>query len=154
MGSAQQVILILGVSLQAGPDVVFHIVLLQVEDIQLGGAGLEGLLLQTVQLGALTHVTGNRDNLAVVVVFLQPGNDDRGIQTAGIGQNHFFDVFLILFHDNIPLSGIYQGPRDGMPAAHLEYLFIHCCILYTLLYILQVVNPPKDSLFWGCFWAN
>ena len=90
VGGAQQVVLILGVGLQAGPDVVFDVVLLQVEDVQLGRAGLDGLLLQAVQLGALADVAGDCDDLAVVVVFLQPGNDDGGIQTTGVRQNYLF----------------------------------------------------------------
>ena len=47
---------------------------------------------------ALTDIAGDGDDLAVVVVFFQPGNDDGGIQTAGVCQNDFFDVFL--FHDD------------------------------------------------------
>ena len=93
---AQQVVLVLSAELQGGEDVVLHKVLLQVQHIQLGCAGSLGLFFQTVQLGALTHVTGNSDDLAVVVVFLQPGNDDGGVQTAGVSQHDFFDVFL--FH--------------------------------------------------------
>src|SRR5699024_3032986 len=99
MAGAQQVILILGVGLQAGPDEVFHIFLLQVQDVQLGSAGLFGFLLQAVQLGALAHVTGNGDDLAVVIVFFQPGNDDGSIQAAGVGQNYLFDILFRLFHD-------------------------------------------------------
>ena len=154
MGGAQQVILVLGVSLQAGPDVVFDIVLLQVQHIQLGGAGLEGLLLQTVQLGALPHIAGNRNDLAVVVVFLQPGNDDGGIQTAGVRQNNLFNILLILFHDEFPSLFLHQDARGMLLAVCLEYLFIHCCILYTLLYILQAVKLPKDSSISRLFWAG
>ena len=72
-------------------------VLLQIQNVQLGSAGSLGLFLQAVQLGALAHVTGNGDDFAVVVVFLQPGNDDGGIQTTGVCQHDFFDVFL--FHN-------------------------------------------------------
>ena len=93
---AQQVIFVLRAELQGGEDVVLHKVLLQVQHVQLGCAGRLGLFFQTVQLGALTHVTGDSDDLAVVVVFLQPGNDDGGVQTAGVSQHDFFDVFL--FH--------------------------------------------------------
>ena len=102
MGGAQQVVLILGVRLQAGPDEVLHILLLQIQHIQLGRAGLDGLFLQTVQLGALAHITGNGDDLAVVVVLFQPGNDDGGVQPAGVGQHHLFDLILALFHGSIP----------------------------------------------------
>ena len=94
---AQQIILILCAEFQGGEDVVLHEVLLQVEDIQLGCAGRFGLLFEAVQLGALPHITGNGDDFAVVVIFFQPGNDNGGIQTAGIRQNDFLDVFL--FHD-------------------------------------------------------
>ena len=93
---AQQVVLVLCTELQGGEDVVLHKILLQIQNVQLGSAGSLGLFLQAVQLGALAHVTGNGDDFAVVVVFLQPGNDDGGIQTTGVGQNDFFDVFL--FH--------------------------------------------------------
>ena len=95
---AQQVVLVLRAELQGGEDVVLHKVLLQVQHVQLGSAGSLGLFFQTIQLGALTHVTGDSDDLAVVVIFLQPGNDDGGVQTAGVCQNDFFDVFL--FHDD------------------------------------------------------
>jgi len=95
---AQQIVLVLCAELQGGEDVVLHKVLLQVQHVQLGSAGSLGLFFQTIQLRALTHVTGDSDDLAVVVVFLQPGNDDGGIQTAGVCQNDFFDVFL--FHDD------------------------------------------------------
>ena len=94
---AQQVILVLSAELQGGEDVVLDEILLQVQHVQLGSAGGLCLFFQAVQLSALTHVTGNSNDLAVVVVFLQPGNDDGGVQTAGVSQNDFFDVFL--FHD-------------------------------------------------------
>ena len=93
---AQQVVLVLCAELQGGEDVVLHEVLLQVQHVQFGSAGSLGLFFQTIQLRALTHVTGDSDDLAVVVVFLQPGNDDGGVQTAGVSQHDFFDVFL--FH--------------------------------------------------------
>ncbi len=97
VGGAQQVVLILGVGLQAGPDVVFDVVLLQVEDVQLGSAGLDGLLLQAIQFGTLANVTGNGNDFAVVVVFFQPGNDDGSVQTAGVCQNDLFNIFLFSF---------------------------------------------------------
>ena len=133
VGGAQQVVLILGVGLQAGPDVVFDVVLLQVEDVQLGRAGLDGLLLQAVQLGALADVAGDCDDLAVVVVFLQPGNDDGGVQTAGVRQNYLFDVFLILFHDELPSLFLYQDARVCcLPFVLNIYSFI--AVYYTLFY--------------------
>ena len=51
----------------------------------------DGLFLQPFQLIPLPNVSGNGDDLGVVVILLQPGNDDRGIQAAGIGQYDLFD---------------------------------------------------------------
>ena len=79
-GGAQQVlVLIHSPGLHRGVDVVLDELLFQIQHVQFGGAGLLGLFLQAVQLGALAHVAGNGDDLAVVVVFLQPGDDDRGV---------------------------------------------------------------------------
>ena len=89
---------VLCAELQGGEDVVLDEVLLQVEDVQLGSAGSLGLLFQTVQLSTLTHVAGDSDDFAVVVILFQPGNDDGGIQTAGVSQNNFLNIFL--FHDD------------------------------------------------------
>ena len=47
---------------------------------------------------ALADIARNGDDFAVVVVLFQPGNDDRGIQPAGVGQHNLLDVFLILLH--------------------------------------------------------
>ena len=98
-GGAQQVLLIAGAHLQGGPDDVLHHLVGQVGDVQLAGAGLDGLLLQTVQLVALAHIGGHGDDLGIVVVLLQPGDDDGCIQAAGIGQDDLLDVFLIFLHD-------------------------------------------------------
>ena len=95
-GGAQQVGLILGVHLQAGDDHVVHHLVHQIGHDQLAGAGLERLLLQTLQLIGLTHVAGHGDDLGVIVVLLQPGNDDRGIQAAGVGQYDLLDICM--FH--------------------------------------------------------
>ena len=67
----------------------------------------------------LADVAGDCDDLAVVVVFLQPGNDDGGVQTAGVRQNYLFDVFLILFHDDAPLS-VSLPRRAGYVACRLS----------------------------------
>ena len=76
-------------------DIVAHLVR-EVGHDQLARAGLDGLFLETFELVALPHVGGNGNDFRIVVVFLQPGNNDRCIQTAGIGENDFLDGFL--FH--------------------------------------------------------
>ena len=74
-----------------------YVLLGQVQNVELGSAGLESLFLQTLQLVGLADVAGNGDDLTVVVVLLQPGDDDRSIQTAGIGENDLFDIVFV--HD-------------------------------------------------------
>ena len=54
----------------------------EVGNDELARAGLERLFLQPVQLVALPDVGGDGNDLGIVVVLLQPRNDDRGIQTA------------------------------------------------------------------------
>ena len=90
----QQVLLVGGAGLHGRDDVVINEILGQILDVQLGSAGLESLLLQTVQLGALTDIAGNRDDLAAVML-LQPRNEYRSIQTAGVRENY---LVIFLFH--------------------------------------------------------
>ena len=97
-GGAQQIVLVLGTHHHRGDDHVVHHLVGQVLNVQLGGTGLDGLLLQTVQLAALAHVGGDGDDLGVIVVLLQPGDDDGSIQTAGIGEHNFFHFS----HDAFP----------------------------------------------------
>ena len=94
---AEEVVLILCVSLQAGPDVILYVVLLEVLDIELGRAGLESLFLKSVEFGSLSDVGTYGDDFAVVVVFLEPRNDDRGVKTSGVRENDFLYVFLVHF---------------------------------------------------------
>ena len=67
----------------------------EIGDNQLARAGLDGLFLQSVQLVALTDISRDGDDLRIVVMLLQPRDDDRGIKAARIGQNDFFDLALI-----------------------------------------------------------
>ena len=95
-GGAQQVSLILGVHFQGGDDDLVHHLVHQIGDDQLACAGGNGLGLQSLQLVGLTDVAGHGDDLGVIVVFLQPGDDDRCIQTAGICKDDFLDAFMII----------------------------------------------------------
>ena len=98
---AQQVLaLVLRARLEGGEDVILDKFLAQVFDVELGSAGLDGLFLKALQLRALPHVRGHGDDFAALVVFLEPGDDDGRVQTAGIGQNDL----LILLHRNALLN--------------------------------------------------
>ena len=76
---AEHVVLVLRARLHGRDDEVVHELVRQVLDVELGGAGLYRLFLQALQLVRLAHVAGDGDDLAVVVVLLQPGDDDGGV---------------------------------------------------------------------------
>ena len=68
-----------------------------IENIELGCSCLEGLFFKSVKLVSLTNVTRNGNDLAVVIVFLEPRNDDRCIKSARICKYYFFNIFFV--HD-------------------------------------------------------
>ena len=98
--------------LHRGNDIVFHKLVHKVHHIQLAGAGGKRLGLQSVQLCSLPYVSGGGNDLAAVILF-QPGNDDGGIQPAGIGEHHFFVLLFLLFHVR---SLLLQISSAGTPA--------------------------------------
>ncbi len=69
-------------SLNSGINIILDEFFLQVSNDELGSACLYSLLLKSVELCALSYVTGNCDNFAVVVVFLEPRDYDRCIKSA------------------------------------------------------------------------
>ncbi|MPN04144.1 hypothetical protein SDC9_151380 [bioreactor metagenome] len=79
---AQQILLIAGAHLHGWENHLVNHLVGQILYVQLGRAGLFRLFLQAVQLAALAHVGGHGDNLRIVVVLLQPGNDDGCVQAA------------------------------------------------------------------------
>ena len=91
-GGAQQVVLIFGPHHHGGDDHLIHHEVGQILHPDLGGPRLQGLLLDAVQLVPLAHVGGHGDDLRVVVVFLEPRDDDGRIQPAGIGEHDLFDL--------------------------------------------------------------
>ena len=93
--STQQIFLVFCARLHGGDYVFVYEFVRQVLYVQLGRARLQSLFFQALQLVRLSYVSAHRDNFAVIVIFLQPRNDDRSVQTARIGKYYFFDVFLI-----------------------------------------------------------
>ena len=117
-GGTQQIVLVLGAHHHRGDNHLVHHLVCEILHIQLGRAGLDGLLLQTVQLGPLSHIAGDGNDLGIIIVFLQPGDDDGCIQTAGIGQHNFFYLrhsFSLQISARIfsllPSARSLQGPR-------------------------------------------
>ena len=89
---AEKIIFVNGARLHGGDDIIVNIFVGEIENVKLGSAGLESFFFQTFELVRLTYVAGYGDDLAVVVVFFEPRDDDGGIKTARIGENDFFDV--------------------------------------------------------------
>ena len=86
--------------LYAGEHIVGKKIFCDIFNVDFGSSGFQGFFFQSVQFVRLTDVGGNRNDFGIVVIFLQPRNDNGSIKTAGICQNYFFD--RVVFHDKIP----------------------------------------------------
>ncbi len=101
-GAEQILVLIDGARLERREHKVVDKFALEILDVELRRAGLDGFLLEAVQLLALPDIGGDRYDFTVVVVLLEPRNDDRGVKAARVGENHFFNLFFLVVHDKIP----------------------------------------------------
>jgi hypothetical protein len=89
---AQQVLALIDcVGAEHREDVVAHELLAQVHDEDVLGldAKQQRLVARRPQLLALAQVGGEGHHLAAVLG-LQPFQDDRGVEAAGVGEHHFF----------------------------------------------------------------
>ena len=82
MAGAEEIILIYSAGFHRGDNVVVNIIIRQVQNIQFGSTGFQRFFFQTVQLSALSDIAGNSNDLRIVVILFQPGNDDGCIQAA------------------------------------------------------------------------
>ncbi|MOA10697.1 hypothetical protein D3C78_1305990 [compost metagenome] len=96
-GGAQQVAaFIQGTGLQYRVNVITDEFFTQINHVALRGTGLQGFLLHTFQIAALlADIRHEGYHFAAAVVFFQPGNDGRSIQTARVRQNDFFDALVL-----------------------------------------------------------
>lgn len=92
-GTEQVFALVHGVGTEHRKDEVADEFLAQVVNVYLLGldAELQRLGARRFEFLALSEVGGKGDHLALVGV-LQPFQDDRGVEAAGIGQHNFLDV--------------------------------------------------------------
>src|SRR5690348_17007010 len=74
-----------GTGAERWPHVFGNEFVAQVFDVALGGAGGDGLLPDAGELLALSDVGGDADD-ARTVVFAQPRDDDRGVESTRIGE--------------------------------------------------------------------
>ena len=154
VAGAQQVILVNGSGLQAGHDVIGCVLLGEVENIQLACARLDCLLFKTLKLVGLTDIAGDCDDLAVIVVFLKPGDDDGCIQTAGIGEHHFF---YVIFIHNIYLRmnkyslftskfiSLYSFDVNSILA--YNFMFVHYCSIISVISDYFCIYIPPLPVF-------
>ena len=100
-GSTEQIALVLCACLQGREDEVVDELVLDILNVELGSACLLCSLLQADDLGILTNVTCNADNLAAGIILVQPRNDNGGVKSSGVCQNDLFDFlshdFFLLF---------------------------------------------------------
>src|SRR5882762_8947077 len=81
-GSAEEIgVLVDGAGAESRPDVVAHKLFAQIFDVRCGSAGGECFFARGFQIFLLANVTDHGDDFAAVV-FLEPRNDDGGIQAA------------------------------------------------------------------------
>ena len=78
------------------PNVVFEEFLLEVENVALAGTGSESLLFEGLGIRevVLTEVGGESDHFAIVV-FLEPGDDDAGIESTAVSEDNLFLGFFL-----------------------------------------------------------
>ena len=112
-GSAQQVALFIDrPGLEGREDEIVYKLLLEVFDIEFGGTACFRPLLQPFQLGVLADVAGDADDLAVIVMLLQPRDDDRGIEAAGVGK---YDFFFFFYEKTLPFCiGNISREKSGL----------------------------------------
>ena len=88
-GGAQEVAAFVDrVGLEHGKDEVAGELLPHVADEALAGPGVEGLFLESVQFVPLADVCAEGDDVRAVGL-LQPGEQDGGVQSSGIGNDDF-----------------------------------------------------------------
>ena len=81
-----------GSRLERRPNILLEELLREIDDVHLRRAGGKCLVMHGIEFLPLPDICTDSDDLAVVIVFLQPRDDDRRIKTAGICQNYFFDL--------------------------------------------------------------
>ena len=90
-----------------GEDEIAHELLAQILDEDLLDAEHLGLLARRLQLLALAEIGGEGDDLAPIGL-LQPFQDDRGVEPAGISEHHLLDGGC---HGMSLVGGADEAPR-------------------------------------------
>jgi hypothetical protein len=107
-GAEQVLVLVDGAGADGGKYVVAEKLFAQVEDDGLLRAGRIGFGHDCVQIVALAHVGDHGDHVHAVI-FVEPGNDDGGVEASRVCQYNFLCHEFSLLQSNIP-SGA-KAPR-------------------------------------------
>src|SRR6266481_2892740 len=84
-GSAEKIrVLVDGAGAQRGPNVVADEFFAQILHVGGGGTGGEGFFSRGFEIFLLADVADHGDDFALII-FLQPRNDDGGVEPAGVG---------------------------------------------------------------------
>ena len=84
-------------SFHSRPDVIFHKFFLNVENICFGSAGAVRFFFNFFKVFFLPGVAAYCDHFAVILL-LQPGQDNRRVQSAGIGEHDFLFCHVDYLH--------------------------------------------------------
>src|SRR5262249_55636166 len=106
-----------------GPDVITDEFLAEVLDVCGLSAGGQRLFARRFQIFLLTDVADHSDDFAAVV-FLEPRDDDGGVEASGVGENNFFGFTELLVH-----SSSLFGVENRIRRAKLEMQARHAALL-------------------------
>ena len=93
--------LVYGAGTQRGPDVVAHKFFAQIFDGRGGSASGERFFIGGLQVFLLANVPDHGDHFAVVV-FLEPRDDDRGVEPARVGQDYLLGLWELMLVHGVP----------------------------------------------------
>ena len=92
-GGTQQILaLIYSTSLQSRPYIILQELLSQIQNIALGSTGTQCLVVNSLHIIALANISTASNNLTATIIFLQPRDNNGGIQTTGISQYDFIKL--------------------------------------------------------------
>ena len=81
--------------LECRPDILLKKLLRQIDNMHFRRTRGECLVMHGFEFLTLPDIGADSDDLAAIIVLFQPGNDNRGIKTAGIRKDYLFNL---LFH--------------------------------------------------------
>ena len=79
-------------------DEIIYEFILNIFDIKLCCTCLLGSFFKTFDFSILAYIACNANYFTTGIVFVKPGNDDRGIKTTWICENNFFDFFCHFYY--------------------------------------------------------